>query len=131
MVFRLQRGFSLIETLVAFTIATVSLSIIFQIYAKGATASILAAEYVHALAIAESRLARVSGSEGLEQRYQRGREDNKYDWEVLLENYITTKPDTDAPSRYELVLVEARVSWQSQGKTRRVELQTLKPNIGD
>lgn len=55
--FSKSRGFTLLEILVAFSIFTVSLGVLFQIFSKGTRAAMLGDEYSQAIIIAQSRLA--------------------------------------------------------------------------
>ena len=120
-------GFSLIEVLVAFSITAVSLGLIFQIYAKGNRAVVLAEEYAQALAIAESKLAGASVPDALAGLDTQGRENDRYNWEIRIEDYILEEQNPDLRLAYALHSVDVAVSWQSRGKSHRVDLQTLKP----
>ena len=126
---RSQRGFSLLEVLVAFSLTALSLGVIFEIYAKGAAATILADEYTLALAVAESKLAGVPVDDALHRFGEQGREHDKYDWELTVEDYAVDGWNAGLPPSYSLVSVNVGVSWQSRGKLHRVDLQTLKPRI--
>ena len=126
---RCQCGFTLIEVLVAFSITAVTLGLLFQIYAKGMTAAILAEEYAEALAIAESKLAGVSVNDAVPGYDLQGTTQADYDWELRLEDYLDNNRETDPSSPFSLVSVDVNVSWHSQGRLHRVDLQTLKPII--
>lgn len=126
---RRQRGFSLIEVLVAFSITAVTSGILFQVYAKGARAVSLAGDYAEALAIAESKLAGVSVSDALPDLDVQGRSRDKYDWEIRIDDYGDDNPAADSPSWFSLARVDVNVSWHSRGKLHRVDLQTLKPMV--
>ena len=119
-------GFSLLEVLVAFSIAALSLGVLFQIYAKGTTAAILGEEYAQAIVIAESRLAELSVSDNLDGAGDSGRENDKYAWEVFVEDYVDEE-DLDFTPTLLLKQVEVTVTWNSAGKSRSVYLQSLKP----
>ncbi|MCY3751504.1 MAG: prepilin-type N-terminal cleavage/methylation domain-containing protein [Gammaproteobacteria bacterium] len=126
---RSQRGFSLLEVLVAFSLTALSLGVVFEIYAKGATATILAGEYTQALAVAESKLAGVPVDNALHHFGEQGREHDKYDWELTVEDYAVDGWNAGLPPSWSLVSVNVDVSWQSRGKLRQVSLQTLKPRV--
>lgn len=119
-------GFSLLEVLVAFTILAVTLGVLFQIYAKGTTSAMLGEEYAQAIVIAESRLAEFSIVEDLAGVGGSGRENEKYDWKVIIEDYIEEEVPEFSPT-WLLQQVEVIVTWKSAGKSRSVNLQTLKP----
>jgi general secretion pathway protein I len=125
---RLRRsaGFSLIEILAAFSLAAVSIAIIFQIYASGTTAGILGDEYARALSVAESRLELIGTDDDLNTLITRGVENEKYHWELALDKYIADGPVSDQPGM-ELNSVTVTVSWISRGQDRSISLQTLKP----
>lgn len=126
---RRQSGFTLLEVIMAFFITVTSLGVLFEIYAKGVTSVALANEYASALSIAESRLAEVSHDEAMRNLDNRGAEEGGYDWTIRTTDYLVANRDEEAHTSYSLVLVDVNVSWQSQGKTRAIDLRTLKPVI--
>ncbi|MCH7696440.1 MAG: prepilin-type N-terminal cleavage/methylation domain-containing protein [Proteobacteria bacterium] len=123
---RYNKGFSLLEVLVAFTIAAMSLGVLFQIYAKGTTSAILGEEYAQAIVIAESKLAEVGISENLEISERTGLEYNKYNWHIIVRDYIEDTP-SDFTSNLSLKEVTVEVYWNSQRNQRSIKLHTLKP----
>lgn len=124
-----QPGFALVEVVVAFFITTMSLGVIFQIYAKGVTSGVLANEYASALSIAESRLAEISSDSEMRNLENQGTEEDRYDWEIRTTDYMIANRADRTRTSYSLVWVDVTVSWLSQGKTHEIELQTLKPII--
>ena len=125
MAIKQECGFSLIEVLVAFSIAAVSIAIIFNIYAKGTSAAILGEEYAQAIAIAESRLAQLGVTEQINEAETQGIENDKYQWELEINDH-TQQTESDFVSSIILKDVQIEVSWESRGKLRSVILQTLK-----
>lgn len=123
--FSKSRGFSLLEVLVAFSIFTVSMGVLFQIFSKGTRAALLGNEYSQAIIIAQSRLA----STGIEGKFYDGEvsgEENKiYHWTTTIRPYDSSDVlETNfGISKRE---VEVVVNWDSQGKTHSVKLNTLK-----
>lgn len=126
---RSQSGFSLLEVLVAFSITAVTLGILYQVYARGSTAAILAGEYAEALSIAESKLAGAAVNGFLSGFHYQGRSLDKYDWEIRTEAYGADFNAASSSWTYSPALVSVGVSWHSRGKLRRVDLQTLKPAV--
>ena len=126
---RRQYGFSLLETLVAFTITAVTLGVLFQVYAKGTTAVIVAEDYAEALALAESKLAGVSVSDAIPGFDVQGSFQDKYHWEIRMEEHGAANPETDTPSWFSLARVEVSVSWRGRDRLHEVALQTLKPVV--
>jgi general secretion pathway protein I len=123
-----QRGFTLLEVLVAFFITTMFLGVLYQVYAKGAAALDLARDYAPALAIAESKLAATTITDASPQQ---GRELDRFDWVLSTAPYIDVSLDEFSSLSYTLLLVEVSVRWQRRGKTRETFLQTLRPVLRD
>ena len=119
-------GFSLLEVLVAFSILALALGVLFQIYAKGTRSARLGEEYAQAIVIAESKLAEFSVIENLDSAGDRGRENDKYDWEVSIADHVDEDVADFTPT-WLLKELSVTVTWDSAGKTRSVHLQTLKP----
>ena len=126
---RHESGFSLLEVLVAFSITAVTVGILFQIYTKGSTASLLADNYTEALTIAESKLAGASVMQAEGGLELSGRDLEKYDWAIRIQDYMVDTRDEGLSASVALVSIEVNVGWRSQGKLRRVTLQTLKPVV--
>lgn len=120
------KGFSLIEILVAFSIAAVAMSIIFQIYVKGTTAAILGKEYARAVAVAESRLAELGVSRDMNTGELSGGENEKYHWTIHIDDYEEKEPSSFEPKLI-LKRITIDVSWETKGKSRTVTLKTLRP----
>lgn len=121
-----HQGFSLLEVLVAFSIFSLSLGVIFQIYSTGARSTVLSDEYSRAVIVAQSKLAGIGIDELSDNGESSGVENNKYHWNT----YIRT-PDDDygtLETKFRIVKreVEVEVSWDSLGKTRSIKLSTLK-----
>jgi len=121
-----HQGFSLLEVLVAFSIFTLSLGVIFQIYSKGTRSTVLSDEYSRAVIVAQSRLAGIGIEDLSDSGESSGVENNKYHWNTT----ISTPDDDDGSleTRFRIVKreVEVEVSWDSNGKTRAIKLNTLK-----
>lgn len=126
---RRQSGFTLLEVVMAFFITAAALGVVFEIYAKGVTAAVLANEYASALSIAESRLAEVSNDAAMRNLERQGTEEGRYDWKLRATDHLVANRGKGGRTSYSLVQVDVSVSWQSQGKTRAVDLRTLKPII--
>ena len=123
-----NRGFTLLEVLVAFSITALALGVMYRIYAKGTTSAILGKEYAQAVAIAESKLAAVGVDESLDNDTFSGTEDDKYQWQITISDYDPADeqdPGFDPPLK--LKEIDLVISWDSMGKHRTVNLQTLRP----
>ena len=118
-------GFTLLEVLVAFSIFTVSLGILFQIFSKGTNAARLGDEYTQAVFIAQSRLASIGIESNPDIGEYRGRENNNFHWVMTVRPY---DPNEDLLSDYGIAKreIEITVNWKSQGRNRSVNLNSIR-----
>ena len=121
-------GFSLLEVLVAFTIAAVLLGVISQIYARGTAAALLGEEYTQAVVIAQSKLAMARRFASLNTSGSEGVEHGRYHWTLVIEDY-TDGVTSQIDSSLHLKAISVEVSWKSNGKLRVIKFHSLKPVI--
>ncbi|EGL55558.1 general secretion pathway protein H, PulJ [Methylophaga aminisulfidivorans MP] len=115
-----QRGFSLLELLVAFSLMSVSLVILFQLYAKGQQVIRLGNDYNVATTIAESLIAQATYQTSGTQ--QSGITEKQFHWQLTIQ-----PTNGNMQSKLPLREVSANVSWQRSGKPYHVHLSTLVP----
>jgi len=141
-----QRGFSLLEILIAFSILALSLGILLKIFSAGVNTAGVAEEYTAAVQIAESLLARTGVEAPLQTSEATGLENEKYHWRVSVSPFQFTAENLDVTA-IEAVLfkVKVTVNWgddnardgvyaasqpgagaASRADGRQVELITLK-----
>lgn len=128
---RRPKGFSLLEILVAFAIMAVALTIVLRIFGTGVRASLLSEDYVLAVQIAESLMARSGVETPLELGETRGEEGDKYSWLVRVSRFAADSAvpagQGDIESGLQLVAVSVRVGWgDNPDKQRWLELNSLK-----
>jgi general secretion pathway protein I len=123
-----QRGFSLLEILIAFSILAISLGILLKIFSAGVNTAAVAEDYTVAVQLAESLMVRSGVETALQPGEVSGRDNDKYSWQLVVSPYRFSPPDVDANSlKTELFKVDVVVSWDDEGGNgRRLELTTLK-----
>ncbi len=119
-----ERGFTLLETIVAFAALAVILGAVYGGLAAGTRSARAAGDYLEALARAETAIARAGVTHPLVAG-TRERRDGRWTERVA----ITRDPATADAARVGLALyrVSADITWQDGAATRRVALATLKP----
>lgn len=121
-----QRGFSLLELLVAFTIMAVSLAMLYQV--SGGTMRTVA--YVEqtqrASMLVESLMAAKDGVP--EEGWNDGGESGGLSWQVRSERYATATSEA-MPQVPPLHRINIAVMWMDGAQARRLEVSTLRPQL--
>ena len=121
-----QRGFSLLEVLVAFAILAVSLGVLLGIFSRATSATIASAQYSQAATLAESLLTLAGHEIALEEGAVSGETESGFSWElVMFELDLTDEFPTSVPA-VTAYRVNASVLWFDAGRPRRLMLSTLK-----
>jgi len=125
-----QRGFTLVEVVVAFLLLAVVLVTVFEIFTRGMSRAGELDNYSRALAIAQSEIASAGVEDALVEGEMRGESDDRqFRWVMSVRKYVeeTADPALAAqPTPYALYRLEARVGWQAgTGAEREVALSTL------
>jgi len=121
-----QSGFTLIEIIVAFTVATLLLSAVYQIFSTGVRATSVAEDYSNAILLAESALEETGVAEALVAGEAHDRLDPKYQRHV----FVRLRPDLMPGGREGSALnpyeIEVRITWRSGRQQRSVSLATIR-----
>lgn len=115
-----QRGFTLLEVLVAFVIFAMAFGAVLQIFSGSLRNASLADDYAIATGHAESLLARAGVESALSAGEQTGSFDNGMRWRLETRPH---GPPSDVLAPYRL---DVTVSWDRDGESRSVSLTTLR-----
>ena len=127
---RRERGFTLIEIVVAFVLLALVLGVSFEIFSKGMARAGELDDRARALVVAQSRLAITGAEEAIKEGVTSGEtEDRRFQWTVTVRraDELATGADGKAPSgAYALYRVDVHVGWRG-GDTREhgLDLATL------
>jgi general secretion pathway protein I len=127
---RAQRGFTLLEVVVAFVLLSLTLVTVFQIFSTGLARAGDLGEYSRALVLAQSRLAIAGVEEKIEGAVETSgeTEDRKYRWQLTIQPYEEqAEPGAPQPqSSLVMYRVDAVVAWDgADGRKRDIRLSTL------
>ena len=123
-----QGGFTLLEVLVAFTILSLTLGVLLQLFGTGLRNAGISEDYTRAVLQAESILAAVGVEESLEPGIRGGELAPPFAWQSTVTPFSEEGLDMQ---RLEAVgitpyLVTVEVSWTRGEHTRSVVLDTLR-----
>ncbi len=126
-----ERGFTLLEVLVASIIAAAVLSVLLQTAMTGNSTVREAGRYETAMALARSHLALLGGNVATLPPEQHGH-DGPFDWQVQVTREAAACPGPGVVNQFlyrdaaraGLFAVDVQVSWQSAGHRRQVQIET-------
>ncbi len=123
-----QRGFTLIEVVVAFVLLAVVLTLAFEVFSKGLARAGQFEERSQALMIAQSQLAAAGVEQALREGETQGEStDHRFQWSTRVTRTDEgLKPGQAPPSAYALYRIDVYVTWQDgQGRPQGLPLSTL------
>ena len=123
-----ERGFTLIEVVVAFVLLALVMSTAFEIFSAGLARAGQLEDRSRALVIAQSRMAIVGVEETLKEGESAGEsEDRKYQWAVSVKRTGEGEdPAKPSPSVYSLYRIDVRVAWRgADAREHSLALSTL------
>jgi general secretion pathway protein I len=121
-----QRGFSLIEVLVAFMILAMSLTVIYRIFSGGLRNVALSEDYARAVLVAESQLSAIGITEPLERGVISGDWGERFRWERIVENYQPWEQDKQLTAKLLAYRITVNVDWEHAGRTRQISLSSVR-----
>lgn len=122
---RQTRGFSLLEILVAFSILSLSLGVMFQIYSRGARITSLSRDYADAVIVAETELARLDEEGKIEPGTISKTVQDRFTSQRRVTVYEDPHP-AQFKTSHSLVKVEVEVSWMTLGQPHSLTLKTMR-----
>ena len=124
---KFEKGFSLLEVLVAFSILAVTLGVLLNIFGGGIKLAGVSEDTARAASFAQSRLAQVGVTEELTEGETRGDFDERFRWIVRVQPYEVMDEEIDIENLpVQLYLVNVRVEWNDGGRPRSLALTTLR-----
>ena len=125
---RRDQGFTLLEVLIAFIIAALALAVLFSGGLSGLRAAGVSNRTMQAVSRAQSHLQAAAVGDALTPGDRQGDEGQGYHWRVRISPVATgLAQQTAHPGPVlTLYLLRAAISWSEDGRSRTVELDTMR-----
>ncbi len=125
---QLQRGFTILEVLVAFLVAALLLSVILSGFSTGMSQLVRADRISQAAIVAQSRLAEIGVVQPLQAAQYQGRDvlAPEFSWEINVTPFAWDFSAPLAQVGATLYRVDIEVFWPSAGKTHSFVLSSLR-----
>lgn len=124
-----QRGFTLLEVLVAMMILGISLGAILQQFALASRAGSVSTDATRATVLAREKIEELKMQRELSESIERGSFDDVFEWETSVEFYGYDEIEDQSvfeDMNYETYRLSAVVSWRRGNRSKQVELVTLR-----
>ena len=121
-----QRGCSLLETLVAFSILALCLGVLFRIFGGGGRLAELADQHARAIVLAESLLASAGVETPLQPGESGGEIDDRFRWVLRVNPYVPAGEPLPEQLPFKPYWVELSVEWGDANELRTFTLGTLR-----
>lgn len=118
-----NRGFTLIEVLVATAILAVTLTILFQSFSGGINATVKSQKHILAILSAQSLMDRIGHDIPLKNGSKEGETELGLKWRSIIG--FAEKPSNN-PRAPTLHAVKVEVIWKERNKDRSLDLSTMK-----
>ncbi|HDZ91572.1 MAG: type II secretion system protein [Deltaproteobacteria bacterium] len=122
---RPERGFTLIEILVAISVLAISLVVILQLFSGGLKSVRLSNQYTRAIFYAREKMEELLLTEGLEPGTLDGGSEDSLRWTAQV---VLVEPDEeDGPELpFDTLKITLQVMWEEGEKEKRFQISTLK-----
>ncbi len=101
-----ERGFSLLEILVAFVLLALAMAVLMQIFSSSLNGATVADRYAKATMLAESKLAAAGVEEALNEGSSSGTYDELFSWVVEIKPYNEPSADTTGANLDQILFVK-------------------------
>ena len=127
-----NRGFTLLEIVVALAILGVGLIVIIELFSGGLRLGRTSEEYTKAISYGRMKMEEISVADQMEEGTEEGEFDKDYRWQVetMKVDILPLEKNTEFKPPVELYQIKVTILWQSGSKERSTRIEsyrTVKP----
>ena len=122
---RYSDGFTLIETLVAMSILSISLVVILQLFSSGLKSSKLSDNYTRAIFHAREKMEEILLDNNFTDRAIEGEFSDGFEWKVQTFR-LEPAQEEEAKLPVDIFSIKVNVNWHEGSKEKHFEISTLK-----
>ena len=122
---RCSDGFTLIETLVAMSILSISLVVILQLFSAGLKSSKLSDNYTRAIFHAREKMEEILLDDNFTDREMEGEFSDGFEWKVQTLR-LEPAQEEEAKLPVDIFSIKVNVNWHEGSKEKHFEISTLK-----
>jgi general secretion pathway protein I len=123
-----NRGFTLIEVVVALAILGVGLTVIIELFSGGLRLARTSEEYTKAMSYAQMKMEEIATQQDIEEGIKEGEFDNTFRWKVGVKKVdilpVEKNPEFKPP--VELFQIRVNILWKSGSKERSASIESFK-----
>ena len=119
-----NRGFALIEILVAVSVLTISLVVIFQLFSGGLKSRKLSEQYARGVFHAREKMAEILLTPVLSEGETQGEFEDAYEWQAVITRVVSGDDEEKLPVN--LLNIKIRINWREGEKEKSFVIDTLK-----
>lgn len=126
---RSEKGFTLLEIMVALAILGIALTVILQQFSVGLKSARISREYTTALIHAREKLEEFCLLKELSEEEESGEFEDGYSWRVVVAPFEEEEGKKEASTEFLLLTmytITSMVSWEAGSKEKKVELATVR-----
>ena len=122
---RLDKGFTLIEILVAMSVLAISLVVILQLFSGGLKSVRLSNQYTRAIFYAREKMEEILLTEDLEEGRQEGESEEPLGWRAEI---VLIEPEDDEASKlpFDTLQIMVDVMWHEGEKEKHFQISTMR-----
>jgi general secretion pathway protein I len=119
-----EKGFALIEILVAVSVLAISLVVIFQLFSGGLKSRKLSEYYTRGVFHAREKMAEILLTPDLSEGETQGEFEDAYEWQAVITRVTPEEDQEKVP--VELLNIAIHITWHEGEKKKSFVIDTLK-----